>query len=74
VKLNRAAVRRRSPIEKEVYYLPDAPNSELGTRGLMVTRIRVDGVREDTAVFDVFSISDDASLRVTGLGRFCHGP
>ena len=27
-------------------------------------------VREDTAVFDVFSISDDASLRVTGMGVF----
>jgi hypothetical protein len=28
-KLNRAAVWRRSPIEKEVYYLLDAWNSEL---------------------------------------------
>jgi hypothetical protein len=74
LKLNRAAVRRRSPIEKEVYYLPDAPNSELGARGLMVTRIRVDGSEKDTGVFNVFSISDDASLRVAGLGRFGNGP
>jgi len=73
VKLNRAAVRRRSPIEKEVYYLPDAPNSELGTRGLMVTCITADG-SEKTLPYLTSSISDDASLRVAGLGRFGHGP